>query len=271
MRPAPAARRYEGWSFRSFAEGAEAFRALEQAARRRTSRGSPTRRRRGCRWRWRRRRGGTAERLGRRYLRLRGHERRLHRDHGFEGSADDGRAPPAATSQLLRAGGGVALGQRPGRSWLRGRYAAPYLRDELLDRGVMVETLETATTWSNLATLHAAVRSALRERAGGARDAGRGDVPRLAPLPLRRVALLHLPGPPAAGRRLDQWRAAKDAACEAIVEHGGTITHHHAVGRDHAPWMRAEVGELGLELLRAAKQRLDPAGIMNPGKLLPPA
>ena len=50
---------------------------------------------------------------------------------------------------------------------------------------------------------------------------------------------------------------------------GGTITHHHAVGRDHAPWMRAEVGETGLELIRAAKERLDPAGIMNPGKLLP--
>ena len=68
---------------------------------------------------------------------------------------------------------------------------------------------------------------------------------------------------------LAQWRAAKTAASEAIVAGGGTITHHHAVGRDHAPWMRAEVGELGLELLRAAKERLDPAGVMNPGKLLP--
>ena len=61
----------------------------------------------------------------------------------------------------------------------------------------------------------------------------------------------------------------KQAACEAIVAHGGTISHHHAVGRDHAPYMRAEVGETGLELLRAAKERLDPTGIMNPGKLLP--
>ncbi len=68
---------------------------------------------------------------------------------------------------------------------------------------------------------------------------------------------------------LAQWSAAKTAASDAIVASGGTITHHHAVGRDHAPWMRAEVGELGLELLRAAKGRLDPEGIMNPGKLLP--
>ena len=71
------------------------------------------------------------------------------------------------------------------------------------------------------------------------------------------------------GRELEQWRAAKSAACEAIVATEGTITHHHAVGRDHAPYMRAEVGELGLDALRAVKERLDPAGIMNPGKLLP--
>ena len=71
------------------------------------------------------------------------------------------------------------------------------------------------------------------------------------------------------GAPLEQWRAAKSAASEAIVAAGGTITHHHAVGRDHAAWMPAEVGELGLGVIRAAKERLDPAGIMNPGKLLP--
>ena len=71
------------------------------------------------------------------------------------------------------------------------------------------------------------------------------------------------------GAEIEQWRAAKDAASEAILAHGGTVTHHHAVGRDHARWMTAEVGELGVGLLRAAKERLDPAGIMNPGKLLP--
>jgi alkyldihydroxyacetonephosphate synthase len=71
------------------------------------------------------------------------------------------------------------------------------------------------------------------------------------------------------GAELDQWRAAKTAASDAIVAHGGTITHHHAVGRDHVPWITAEVGERGVEALRAVKERLDPAGIMNPGKLLP--
>jgi alkyldihydroxyacetonephosphate synthase len=65
-----------------------------------------------------------------------------------------------------------------------------------------------------------------------------------------------------------QWRRLKAAATDAIVAAGGTLTHHHAVGRDHAPWMATEVGELGLGALRALKDRCDPAGIMNPGKLL---
>ena len=94
-------------------------------------------------------------------------------------------------------------------------------------------------------------------------------MPPLARLPRRRLALLHVRRPGARGEEIEQWRAVKTAACEAIVAAGGTITHHHAVGRDHAPYMGAEVGETGVEALRALKERLDPAGIMNPGKLLP--
>ena len=70
------------------------------------------------------------------------------------------------------------------------------------------------------------------------------------------------------GEELSQWSGVKEAASRAIVEGGGTITHHHAVGRDHAPWMAAEVGERGCAALRALKAELDPAGIMNPGKLI---
>jgi alkyldihydroxyacetonephosphate synthase len=70
------------------------------------------------------------------------------------------------------------------------------------------------------------------------------------------------------GHELEQWRAVKRAASEAIVRTGGTITHHHAIGRDHLPYIRDEIGELGVEAIAAVKARLDPAGIMNPGKLL---
>jgi alkyldihydroxyacetonephosphate synthase len=66
---------------------------------------------------------------------------------------------------------------------------------------------------------------------------------------------------------IGQWRTVKEAASSAIMDGGGTITHHHAVGRDHAPWMRKEVGSTGVAALRALKSELDPAGIMNPGKV----
>ena len=133
----------------------------------------------------------------------------------------------------------------------------------------MAETLETATGWSNLERLHEAVGAALRSALGE-----RGTPA----LVMCHVSHLYRSGASLyftflarqeSEAPLEQWRAAKSAASDAIVANGGTITHHHAVGRDHAPWMRAEVGELGLELIRAAKERLDPAGIMNPGKLLP--
>jgi alkyldihydroxyacetonephosphate synthase len=71
------------------------------------------------------------------------------------------------------------------------------------------------------------------------------------------------------GNPIEQWRAAKTAASDAMVRCGATITHHHAVGVDHLPWMRAEIGDLGVGVLEAVKARLDPAGILNPGKLIP--
>jgi alkyldihydroxyacetonephosphate synthase len=267
VRPAPAARRYEGWSFATFAEGCDALRVMEQAGAaadvNRLSDEDETRLTMALASS-----GSTTEKLGRRYLRMRGHEGGCLAILGFEGSEEQVEDRRRAAGALLRAGGGVSLGNRPGEAWYRGRFAAPYLRDELLDRGVMAETLETATSWSNLGKLHGAVREALR-----AALSGRGTEP----LVMCHVSHLY----PSGGSlyftflarqeddALAQWRAAKTAASEAIVAGGGTITHHHAIGRDHRQWLAAEDGELGIEVLRAAKARLDPAGIMNPGKLLP--
>ena len=267
VRRAPGDRRYEGWWFGSFAEGREAFRVMEQAdaspdvarlsdedeTRFSLVFASP---------------GGAVERLGRAYLRARGRESGCLAIVGFEGTAEDVERRRVRTGSLLRAGGGIALGRRPGELWVRSRYTGPYLRDELLDRAILVDTLETAGSWTDLDSLYRAtadaLRSALSER--GTR-----------PFVMCHVSHLYRSGASLyftfMARQQDdalaQWRAAKAAASEAIVSAGGTITHHHAVGRDHARWMRAEVGEMGLELIRAAKERLDPAGIMNPGKLLP--
>jgi alkyldihydroxyacetonephosphate synthase len=172
-------------------------------------------------------------------------------------------------ARILRSAGALSLGTRPGKAWEHGRYDGPYLRDALLDNSIMVETLETAAQWSNLMDLYAAVGGALRKALES-----RGTPP----LVMCHVSHLYPNGASLyftffaaqeQGKELDQWRAAKSAACDAILGVGGTITHHHAIGTDHAPWMTREVGELGVGLLHSAKQRLDPAGIMNPGKLLP--
>ena len=263
VRPVPALRRYEGWSFRSFAEGCAAFRALEQAD------ASPDVARLSDEEETRlslalASSGSALERAGRGYLRLRGHEGGCLAIVGFEGDEDDVERRRPRTADLLRAGGGLRLGRRPGEAWRRGRFAGPYLRDELLDRGVMVETLETATGWSNLERLHEAVGAALRSALGE-----RGTPA----LVMCHVSHLYRSGASLyftflarqeSEAPLEQWRAAKSAASDAIVANGGTITHHHAVGRDHAPWMRAEVGELGLEPdpggPRKLQPRCDPAG-----------
>jgi alkyldihydroxyacetonephosphate synthase len=268
VRPEPEARRYEGWSFRSFTEGAEAFRTLEQAGAApdvvRLSDEEETRLTLALAST-----GSRAERLGRAYLRLRGHEGGCLAIFGWEGEPGAVERRRSRSVALLREAGGVSLGERPGRAWVRGRFAGPYVRDELLDRGVLVETLETAGSWSGLFDLYAAVEGALR----GALSA-RGTPPFV----MCHISHLYRSGASLyftviarqeEGTEIEQWQAAKAAACDAIMAAGGTITHHHAVGADHAPWMGAEVGDLGVELLRAAKERLDPVGIMNPGKLLP--
>ena len=267
VRPAPTARRYEGWSFASFAEGCDAFRVMEQAGAAadvtRLSDEHETRLTMAIASS-----GSTTEKLGRRYLRMRGHEGGCIAILGFEGEEDEVEDRRRRTAGLLRAGGGVALGHRPGEAWQRSRYAGPYLRDELMDRGVLVETLETATNWANLGKLHQAVREALQTALSG-----RGTPP----LVMSHVSHLYRAGASLyftfLARQEDdalaQWRAAKSVASEAIVAGGGTITHHHAIGRDHRQWLPAETGPLGIDVLRAAKERLDPAGIMNPGKLLP--
>jgi alkyldihydroxyacetonephosphate synthase len=269
VRFASSARRYDGWWFGTFAEGREAFRVMEQADASpdvaRLSNEEETRfslafaSGTGT---------GTAARLGRAYLRARGRESGCLAIVGFEGDAEDVERRRLRTGALLRAGGGMGLGRRPGDLWLHSRFTAPYLRDELLDRAILVDTLETATSWSELDGLYRATTDALRSAL-----ADRGTQPFV----MCHVSHLYRSGASLyftfLARQqedaLGQWRAAKQAASEAIVAAGGTITHHHAVGRDHARWMRAEVGEMGLELIRAAKERLDPAGIMNPGKLLP--
>ncbi len=171
------------------------------------------------------------------------------------------------TEAVLRDCGGTPLGKRVGDEWVRTRFEVPYLRDALLAAGALAETVETAAFWSTLPGLYEAVRTALIEALSA-----QGTPP---------IVLCHVSHVYATGASLyftvvcaqaqdpiAQWRAAKEAANRAIIDAGGTITHHHAVGTDHAAAFAEEVGPVGIAALHAVKQRLDPAGILNPGVLM---
>jgi alkyldihydroxyacetonephosphate synthase len=252
----PETTRYEAWSFPDFATGADALRAVTQTGTGPTVVRLSDEAETGVNL-------ATTESIGE------------HTITGgclgltlFEGTAEHAESRHAETRALLKAHGGTSLGAGPAEAWERGRFAAPYLRDSLLAAGALCETLETATDWSNLAALKAAVTEALTASLAAS------GTPALVMCHVSHVyptgASLYFTV--VAGQRgnpIEQWLAAKKAAGDAIMAAGGTITHHHAVGADHRPWMRQEIGDLGVELLRAVKATLDPSGILNPGKLIP--
>ncbi|NHA01137.1 FAD-binding oxidoreductase [Nocardioides sp. W3-2-3] len=251
VRPLPEVKEYEGWRWASFAAGADAMRALAQSDL------LPT------------------------VLRLSDeNETAINLADpdaiggegsagclmivGYEGTSAAVAAKMAAVTAVLDGLGGTPLGSAPGEKWAAGRFDAPYLRDSLLDVAVLVETLETVTFWSNRENLYTRVKTALETALPGA-------------MVLCHVSHVYATGcslyftvaAPGGDDPLAAWLPAKAAACEAIVAAGASITHHHAVGTDHKPYLTAEIGEVGATVLRAVKQAVDPAGILNPGVLVP--
>ncbi|MCX8072744.1 MAG: FAD-binding oxidoreductase [Candidatus Binatia bacterium] len=155
-------------------------------------------------------------------------------------------------------------------AWRQAFLRGPYLRDALVGMGMVSETFETATTWDRFPSLYVSVlqtvERALHELCGGGQVSCRfTHVYPDGPAPYYTVVA------PGRGRDLlALWDAIKAAASEAILQHGGTITHHHAVGRDHRPWYDRERPPLFATALTAAKRALDPHGILNPGVLIDP-
>jgi alkyldihydroxyacetonephosphate synthase len=184
---------------------------------------------------------------------------------GYEGEPEAVAAKRDAVTAVLAGLGGQSLGEEPGASWAKGRYDAPYLRDSLLDVGVLVETLETATFWSGMDALYAGVKGALEASLGD----GTMVLCHISHVYETGCSLYFTVAQKGAEDPLSQWLAAKASACDAITEVGATITHHHAVGTDHKPWLSAEIGEVGVSVLRAVKADLDPTGVLNPGVLIP--
>ena len=264
VRRTPEVRRYDGVFFRTWADGCAALRVMEQEGLApdvaRLSDPDETRVQLALAGT-----GGLKGRLGRTVLAVRGYRGGCLAVLGWEGTATGVQARRSASLAVASQHGSFVVGRSVGERWEHGRYDGPYLRDDLLDAGYLVETLETSATWSALDATRVAVRRALDDCLD--RAVVMCHVSHLYPhgASLYFTVLARRDNADAAG----QWQRAKDSACAAIVASGATITHHHAVGTDHRSWMTAEVGQLGVDVLRAVKSTLDPTGVMNPGKLLP--
>ena len=174
-------------------------------------------------------------------------------------------------SRIFHEGKGIHGGRFLGRKWKENRFRAPYLRNTLWEYGYCVDTLETAVNWDRVSRLMAVVESALSKSLVAEKE--------------RVLVFSHLSHLYAQGssiyttylfrvaesyeETLSRWRKLKKAACESIVKHGGTITHHHGVGTDHAPYLHVEKGPLGINAIQALCRTFDPDSLMNPGKLVP--
>jgi alkyldihydroxyacetonephosphate synthase len=153
-------------------------------------------------------------------------------------------------------------------AWKSAFVRAPYTRDGLVQLGVLVETFETAVPWSGFDALHAGVTETVTRALHEVCGAGSVTCRFTHIYPDGPAPYFSVMAPARRGSELEQWAEIKAAASEALLAHGGTITHHHAVGRDHRPWYDRQRPELFALALGAVKKVVDPAGIMNPGVLI---
>ena len=195
---------------------------------------------------------------------------------GLEGDPSTVAWARAQTSSLCRKAGALSLGTSPGKKWYHSRFDSPFARDPMLNRGIGVDTLETAASWPTLLELQSKVRTAILE-AITSPSPDTSEAPSLQGVCMSHLSHSYLDGaslyftflfPRDLENEVAQWQKIKRAATDAIASHGGTISHHHGVGTDHAPWMEEEKGAIGMNLLRQLKSELDPKGIMNPEKLI---
>jgi alkyldihydroxyacetonephosphate synthase len=155
-------------------------------------------------------------------------------------------------------------------AWRQSFLSAPYLRDALVAMGMVSDTFESAITWDRFAEFHAGVTAAAEDAVRRVCGAGHVTCRFTHVYPDGPAPYYSILGPGKKGSQLAQWAEIKTAAADAVIRLGGTITHHHAVGRDHRPWYDRQRPDGFANALRAAKAALDPAGILNPGVLIDP-
>jgi len=173
-----------------------------------------------------------------------------------------------ATRAIARRHAGLWVGTPLGEAWRRTRFRTPYLRNTLWELGYALDTLETAVVWAKVRETAAGLRSGLCNGLEGERVLAFVHLSHIYPSGASIYATYLFRRRPDPEETLERWRRLKHAASQYILAQGGTISHQHGVGSDHAPYLRAEKGALGLHMLEAVRASLDPHGLLNRGKLL---
>jgi alkyldihydroxyacetonephosphate synthase len=188
---------------------------------------------------------------------------------GYEGSERHVKAQRRAVARVIKPHGGLCIGTGPGELYDQKKFDTPYIRDFLLDRGVLADVSETAAPWSRLPGVYDAVMAAAR---GAFADLG---VPGYVMCHLSHsyhsgACLYFTFAITPSGRRepLDEYATVKNAIQQAFVDNGATLSHHHAVGTEHAPWLEQDISAPGVTMLRALFDGVDQGRNLNPGKLV---
>ncbi|MFQ6617343.1 MAG: FAD-binding oxidoreductase [Fidelibacterota bacterium] len=186
----------------------------------------------------------------------------------FEGSKAITAAHYKTARRIIRRFDHLPLGSSPGRSWERERFEHPYLRDELLNRSIMVDTLETSSKWIGLKELHRNLKGSIRDAAAEAGE--RCIVAAHLSHAYRTGASLYYTFlmRQEEGKEIRQWERVKRAATDCIIKYRGSLSHHHGIGIDHRDWSEDYLGSPAHRFLRKTKEILDPYGILNPGKII---
>lgn len=187
----------------------------------------------------------------------------------FEGSSRGVSGRLQQAEAIYRKCGAVGLGAGAGKSFEATKYDFPHIRDFLLDRDVTTDVSETATVWSNITTLYQDAIAVLREEISksGVRPWAGCHISHTYPCGASLYFTFGFRQQP--GHEIEQYLQVKRAVQQSFIDHGATLSHHHAVGTEHLPWLAADISPIGVQAVSAIKRRLDPANIMNPGRLLP--
>ena len=187
----------------------------------------------------------------------------------YEGTQQEFKNIRKKVSSIYKKHRGVCLGAEPGRSFAKVKFDFPHLRDFTMDRSIMADVSETATTWNNLCAMH---KNGLKEIENAIKETGvNGWVGCHLSHSYHSGASLYFTFGclQRKGREIEQYLYVKKAAEDAFMKNGGTLSHHHAVGTEHLPWVEEDLSSTGLKAVKALKNGLDPNGIMNQGKIIP--